>query len=363
MVAGSRPRDAWPGSHLNICPAVEWRHCEMNSTTMPRYEGVGGGRLKRDAAGADQLDAPPESARAGSSPDRPVLAMVALALTGIVAFVPSLLSWTVAWRFHTIPRLPAVRSVSFERPSTGPPLLVGAESAAAAPDGTLVVADWARRAVLTVRANGTPVWQQPRGRFLPQFSSNGFLHLLDIDTGYLSRFTASGELDRRTAVAPPGAATALCVDEDGRVLVAAAGTLNRFGADLRSLDPSWGHAGKLATASELTGLAAREDRVWAASRENRVLVFSADGVLLRDEPFVANAGPLAMSPNGTLVLADRRTARVFILDHQGRVRGRLVSTSGKAPVSSLRGLAFLTERTLAVATSSSIEVLTLPELP
>lgn len=335
----------------------------MNSTTIGWHERGGGRLVTRNHPGADQLGTTPETTRAAENPAMSRLATLALVWTVLVAFVPSLPSWFVAWKYHAISRLPTIRPSLLGPTSQGTPHLLGAESVAAAPDGTLVATDWVRRGVLAIRPDGSTAWQPLRGRFLPQVAADGRLHLLDVDTGYLYRYTASGQLDRRVAVAPPGAAPVFCIAEDGRVLVAAAGTLTRLTADLSGADPSWGDAGKPVAAPGVVGLATRNDRVWAATGEDRVLVFSSVGILLRDEPLVGNAGPLAVSPDGTLALADRRTGRVFIMDHQGQVRGRLVSAAGKAPVTSLRGFIFLTEHTLAVATGSSIEILTVPELP
>lgn len=288
-------------------------------------------------------------------------ARLLLAVAALASFVPALPGWWIARGYHAIPRLQAAATVRIRETAPGAPPLVGAEAVAAAPDGTLFVADHALRHVVALKAGAPGRWLPPAGRFLPRVGADGRLHLLDVDSGILVRFSPDGTLEARAAVAPPGSSPLFCLAPDGRVLVAAAGAIRRFSADLSGVDASWGPAPHAVPCADVAGLAASAERVWAASRAGQLLVFSAAGALVASAPLVGNAGALEAARGGRLVMADRPTGRLFLLDGNGRTLGRIVSFDGTAPVASPAGLALAPDGRLAVAERASVALLRLPE--
>ena len=280
-------------------------------------------------------------------------------LTALTAFLPSMLGWSVAPAYHRIPRFRAAVTSRVHETAPGAPPLVGAEAVGAAPDGTLFVADWTLRHVLAVRPPAAGRWLPPVGRFVPRVGADGKLRLLDVDSGLLHRFSAERALEARVAVAPPGSSPLFCLAPDGRVLVAAGGWIRRFTADRMEVDPSWGPAPHAVPAPGANGLAVLGDRVYAASSNGFLFVYSGSGELLKRESLLGNAGALAAGPDGGLVLADRPTGRLFLLGADGRTAGRLVSASGTTPVASPADLVRTPDGTLAVAAGESLDLVRL----
>ncbi len=287
-----------------------------------------------------------------------------LVAAAFVAFLPAVPSWWIAWRYHRIPTQEAGVLARVHETAPGAPPLTGAEAVGAAPDGTWFVADWALRHVVAVRPPAPGRWLPAEGRFLPRVDTVGRLHLLDVDSGVLYRFTPEGRLDRRVAVAPPNASPLFCLAPDGRLLVAAGGVIRRFREELAGLDPSWGPPPHAVPARATVGLAASAERVYAASRDGTVSVYSPSGDLVGRQPLVGNAGALDAGPDGRILLADNPTGRVFVLDREGRTVGRLVSPEGTAPAPTAADLGSTADRRLAVAAGRSLVLLALPaELP
>ena len=287
-------------------------------------------------------------------------ARAVLALAALAAFLPSLPGWWIAAGYARVPRIVARTVTRLHETAPGAPPLLGAEAVAAAPDGTLFVADWTHRHVLAVRPPAPGRWLPPEGRFVPRVDAAGRLHLLDVDSGQLYRFSPSGRLERRAPVAPPRSAPLLGLAPDGAALVAAKGLLRRFSPGRLEVDPSWGPPPHAVPAPGARGLAVDAAGVRAATSDGSLLVWSNRGELLRREPLLGNAGSLAALPGGRLALADRPTGRVILLDARGRTAGRLVSPTGTAPLRSPADLAVAPDGTLAVAAGETVELLRLP---
>jgi len=285
---------------------------------------------------------------------------VVLALTAVAAFLPSLPGWGIAAGYARVPRVETETIKRLHETAPGAPPLLGAAAVAAAPDGTLFVADWTHRHVLVVRPPARGRWLPPAGRFVPRVDGRGRLLLLDFDSGRLHRFTSEGALEASVVVAPPGSGPLLGVAPDGSALVAAGGLLRRYGPERLEPDASWGPPTQAVPVPGAVGLAAGAARVWVATSDGSLLVLSEEGRLLRREPLLGNAGALAPVSGGGLVLADRPTGRVFLLDADGRTTGRLVSAGGKAPARAPADLAFGPDGTLAVADGEALELLRVP---
>ena len=301
--------------------------------------------------------------REGIGCDRAWAARTALVLAALAAFLPAIPGWALAYRYGRIPRWPVATLESRHETGPGAPPLLGASAVAEAPDGTLFVSDRVHRHVVAIPPAGSPRWLPPVGRFEVGVDPAGRLHLLDVDAGVLFRFSASGSLERRLAVAGPGSSPVFCIAPDGRVLVAVAGTVRRLSEGLDAVDASWGASVGAGRDAEVVALAASAERVYAVSRSGLLSLFSAGGDLAGRRRLLGNAGPIAVARDGRLILADRSNGRLFVLDAEGRTVARLVVGDGTAPVTNAGGLALVRGGRLAVAAGRSVELLSLPGLP
>ena len=256
----------------------------------------------------------PEAESSGSAAG----ARLVLALAALAAFLPAVPGWTIARGYHAIPRLPVAEPVRVHETAPGAPPLVGAEAVAAAPDGTLFVADHALRHVVALKT-GAP------GRWLPRRGASGRGSARTASSSSSTSIRASlpfrcrRDTRGRAAVAPPGSSPALCLARDGRVLVAAAGAIRRFASGPLGGRPVVG-AGSGTRSRAATSRAS--PRAASASGRRRdpgsSLVWSAAGALVGSTPLVGNAGALEVAPGGRLVLAETgRQGRLFLLDARG----------------------------------------------
>lgn len=338
--------------------------------TSSQMEPVADGKVTGlTAATAADESSPPATEEAPLTPvgQRRVRALI----LGLVclAVAPAVPAVVLARDYASIPTIPLTLVRTNRAQSSGIQPLVNPQGIAVSAAGDLFVADaelgrLVRFSAESVRPARDVATKAPPVSFIRPWAVatglNNQVYVLDHETGRLHYFNADGSLQRTVPVASRGA-RALAVDDDGSIYV---GDTN-VGL-IRKLDPDgrpvtgWGSGPEPGAVrlDAVIGLAARDGELFAAAIHERTLFrFDRQGVPTRGPLLRSFPGELVLMADGRLLMSDEQSNRVWVLDRDGGILGRLVGASGEEQLFfQPRGLAATADGCVYIAMNNRVEL-------
>lgn len=286
-----------------------------------------------------------------------------------LAVAPAIPAVVLARDYGSIPTIPLTPARTLRSQNSGIQPLVNPQGIAVNAAGDLLVADAELGRLVkfpaeTVRPVQDVATKSPPASLVRPWAvatgPNNQVYVLDHENGRLHYFNADGSLQRTVPVASNGA-RALAVDDDGSIYV---GDTN-VGL-IRKLDPDgrpvtgWGSGPEPGTVrlEAAVGLAARDGELFATAIHERTLFrYDRQGVptpgpLLRSFP-----GELTLMSDGRLLMSDEQSNRIWVLDRDGVILGRLVGDGGEEQLFfQPRGLAATANGCVYIAMNNRVEV-------
>ncbi|MBI4213725.1 MAG: hypothetical protein HY534_05380 [Chloroflexi bacterium] len=271
-------------------------------------------------------------ARVRNLPPRRTALLSLIAGLGLLAVGPPVLEWRLISAYAAIPVIsaPAERTISVQR--VGFPPLRDLRSLVAGDDGTLFVIDGANGRVLRLSGNifDPPVVVAQDGSPLRAgaltLGANGSIFALDSVAGTISQVAPSGEV-LSTRSRPVLGASSIAVDAAENVFVGdpRGGMIHKFLAD-GTADLRWGDRRGAASAARVGALTFVGDTLYAATDSEVLRLDSQGRITARRRPPGAPLSLAALS--GDLVaVSDARSDRIWMLDRELKVAGRLAERS------------------------------------